>query len=331
MQQLTELQARYDSLQTQQRHSLANVAVLQQQQQQHELEQHRQQQQEHHQQHEQLAVCLTRLQAVESALQDMLRMPCDASSVSRGATPTPRLRGSRPCTPQSPRQMSFRIQQHSIPEHAAAASTADAADAGTGADAAAAVDGTAAVAATAPMREHVRGECESHMIQTITTRVFDSSSRLATGALQQQQPAAADVANSLAAAAEEAAAAARLSHLEFVLVELQELMPLVKAAADAALKACQGTATSAAATEAAAGGVHDGQCAESGVVIQGLSVLGGVERRGSGMLGTGSTVDNAERKQHDQAVQTKEAKATLTGEARAQPTLCLRGSFVDSS
>jgi hypothetical protein len=293
--QLTALQGRYDSLQTEQRNSLATFSVLQQQQQE---QQRQQQQQQHQQQHDQLATCLSRLQAIESALHDMLRMPSDAvTGGSRGITP--RHRGSRPCTPHSPRQLSFHMQQQVIPENAAAGEDAAAAAAA----AADGDDGGTPAEAAAVEQGHVKGECASHMIQTITTRVFDSSS-----GSSRLGSAGADLANSLASAAEEAAAAARLSHVEFVLAELQELMPLLKAAADAALGACSGT-TAAATAAGDANGV-DGQQLGGGVM---LSVLGSLQRQSLSVLQTGSTVDNAEGKQHDQAVQTKETKASLAG------------------
>jgi hypothetical protein len=136
---------------------------------------------------------------------------------------------------------------------------------------------------------------------------------------QQQQPSQAnDLANSLAAVAEEAAAAARLSHIEFVLVELQELMPLVKAAADAALKACQPDSSSCGSGSVGEGHNHMQQQRPSAgglVGMHGLSVLGGYVRQLSA-LQTSSTVDNVEGKQQDQAAHTQETKASaLAGEA----------------
>jgi hypothetical protein len=115
----------------------------------------------------------------------------------------------------------------------------------------------------------------------------------------------------LAAAVGEAAAAARLSHVEFVLAELQELMPLVKSATSAALKACQGSDHACGTPSAGQAGQEGGQLRES-VVLGSLGVLGALPRQSS-VLQSGSTVDNVEGKQQDQAVQTKEAKASLAG------------------
>ena len=179
--------------------------------------------------------------------------------------------------------------------------------------------------------EHVKVECEGHSIQTVSTRVFDSSgaaTRRTTSDCQPwaqppQPPLVNDLANSLAAVAEEAAAAARLSHIEFVLVELQELLPLVKAAADAALQACHqpGTNREAAAAAAAATAGLGSNCGSlieghhhaqhgPGAIHNGLGVLGGYVGRQPSAVQTSSTVDNVEGKQQDQAAHTQETKAS---------------------
>jgi hypothetical protein len=81
----------------------------------------------------------------------------------------------------------------------------------------------------------------SHSIQTVSTRVLDTSAHAGP---QYDSP------HSLAAAAGEAADAARVAHIEVVLAELQTLMPMLKAAAAAAM-AANAAFTAAAATQAA--------------------------------------------------------------------------------
>lgn len=315
VQQLADLQARYQTLQTAQRNSLPNVPVQQQQQQhaqgqsgtaqqQHAHEQQQQQQRQHQELHQQLDSCLRQLQAIASALQDMLRMPCaeaaaTAAPGSRGVTPR-HLSLSRSPSPgfgrqQQPVLQLCQLPEYPIAEESSASPSPDAADAG-GED-----------YAQTKSSPHVKGEVESHRIQTISTRLYDGTgSRLVTAATPLP-----DLAGSLAAAAGEAAAAARLSHVEIVLAELQELMPLVKSATSAARKACQGSDHACETPSAGQAGQEGGQLRES-VVLGSLGVLGALPRQSS-VLQSGSTVDNVEGKQQDQAVQTKEAKASLAG------------------
>jgi hypothetical protein len=87
-------------------------------------------------------------------------------------------------------------------------------------------------------------------------------------------------------------------------------MPLLKAAADAAVASCSGTAPAAATAAAGAEFGVEGRQLGGGMM---LSVLGNFPRQSSSVLQTGGMVDNTEGKQHDQAVQTKEIKASLAG------------------
>lgn len=318
MQQLTELQARYDTLQTAQRNSLVDVmpapaghASTPQQQQVVAATQ-----QQHQQLHEQLAGCFKQLQGIASALQDMLRMPGEAvRSTPRSVASSPRhwSRSSSPVVGRHHQQPNV-LQLCQLLEHPAVEEECPAV-AGVPAPAEQGGDSS---------HQHVKGEVESHRIQTVTTRVYEgSSSRLITGASGAftQSVVPADLSGSLAAAAGEAAASARLAHMEFVLAELQELMPVVNSAAAAALKACRESSADAAGGSSVAGGAAaaavasaqqggQGQVRES-TVLTNLSVLGTLPRPASGLHS--STTDNVEGKQQDQALQTKEAKASLAG------------------
>lgn len=311
VQQLTDLQGRYDNLQTEQRNSLLNVAVLQQFQQ-----EHQQQQAQHHHQHEQqkqLLSCLQRLQDIESALRGILRANSNSFRAPHGCQSRNRSRSCSP-SPQQPKQQqrqrsgSLGSLSLSVPLFESEA-----------------VQGVPLLECSEEGSEGLghsrpssKGVVPSHRIETVSTRYFDSpSSRLTTAvATQAEESADVDAHHTLAAAAEEEAAAARITHVEFVLAELQELMPLVKAAAEAAIRAATHP------TGAAGAGAPDGQghSLHPGAHVGGLEdgqqqqqQAGGLQRQPSA-LQTGSTADNSADKQQDQAAHTRESKVSLAGE-----------------
>jgi hypothetical protein len=301
VQQLTELQGRYDNLQTEQRNSLLNVAVLQQFQQEHQQQQVQNQHQQ--EQQKQLSACLQRLQDIQSALRSILRANSNSVRAAHGYQSRPR---SRSCSPQ-PKQQQQRQRSGALgslslavplfePEAVQGVPLLECAE-----------EGSEGLGHSRPSS---KGDIPSHRIETVSTRFFDSiSSRLTTAAAAQAvESVDADAHHSLAAAAEEAAAAARMTHVEFVLAELQELMPLVKAAAEAALRAAKHSA----------GGAVDGQGLSG--YVGGLDGGQQQQQQPDGLqwqpsaLQTGSTADNSADKQQDQAAHTREAKVSLAGE-----------------
>lgn len=259
-------------------------------------------------QEQQFLECIKRLQAIEAALQQMLHLkpetvngsrPGSPSPTSRSRAVTPRIRQLLPPPDEEAQQLLPKLPLEQLQEQ----------DQEQQGEAEGGLTVGPLIAAWPPgNRQHDNTSCEvtSHQIQTVTTRLFDGSSRLTTGLTTAAGGAgggAGDFTNSLAQAAEAAATAAKLSHVEFVLVELQELMPLVKAAAQAAAHGFVGSSGS---STGGAGAAPGHVLASRGMQLSHPGVL---QHSSSGIA------DNTEDKQQDQTLHTKEAKASFVGEA----------------